>query len=280
MRIFITGATGFIGRHLVNKLKNDTKNKLLLLSRKPQKSPEYIQGDLSNIGRWGRSVKIFNPDVVVHLAWQGLPDLDVATSIKNLKYGLNLFQFLAKNGCKTIIALGSCWEYGCQKGKMTEESGAKPILIENIFNSFSGQYIIAIGKLVKNSNSKNIAIKNNDSEKIIKTFLINAKQKDIEIKSIINKIDGPFTIWGVAGKGVIFVNLLKDEMRSRIPFLIDIDPDKQNKYTPGTGHKIMGPSALIRSPVNNILIMNPNYYKEIFNLLKSIKQKCNLVKIT
>lgn len=156
MRIFITGATGFIGRHLVNKLKCDKRNKLLLLSRSPQKSSEYIQGDLSDIGRWGKSVKIFKPDVTIHLAWYGIPNFDAVTSVKNLKYGLNLFEFLAKIDCKTIISSGSCWEYGYKKGKITEESRVKPI---NAFSAAKNSLYLLGKEIAKEYSAKFIWIR-------------------------------------------------------------------------------------------------------------------------
>ncbi|MGD0576787.1 MAG: NAD-dependent epimerase/dehydratase family protein, partial [Candidatus Staskawiczbacteria bacterium] len=99
MKIFITGPTGFIGKYVVEKLREDKNNELFLLSK-----------DLADIENWKTEVKNFKPDAAIHLAWEGLPDYGAKNSIKNLNYGLNLMNFLAEINCKTVIMAGTCWE--------------------------------------------------------------------------------------------------------------------------------------------------------------------------
>ena len=138
MKIFITGGTGFIGKYLVKELQG-TGNALSLLCRQPEKvssltaktNIDVVKGDLSNIEGWRSEVERFSPDATVHLAWEGLPDYSAATSVRNLKYGLDLLVMLAETGCKTFIGTGSCWEYGQQSGKIAEDATLKP------FNAFS-----------------------------------------------------------------------------------------------------------------------------------------------
>ena len=132
MRIFITGGTGFIGKPLVKNLEQEG-HELLLLFRQSDKehrrdmpqNGNIVIGDLLKINDWKENVKNFQPEVTIHLAWEGIPDYGVKTSIKNLKYGLNLFEELASLGCKKIICTGSCWEYGQNQGKISEDSPVK-----------------------------------------------------------------------------------------------------------------------------------------------------------
>lgn len=138
MRIFITGGTGFIGKHLTKKLAQKGHD-LFLLSRNPDEFSDIdsenirlLKGDLSNIKEWKEKVKEFNLEVAVHLAWEGVPNYGLEVSVKNLKYGLDLFLMLAEIGCKKIISTGSCWEYGKQKGSLNEESTINP---HNAFTS-------------------------------------------------------------------------------------------------------------------------------------------------
>lgn len=132
MKVFVTGGTGFIGQHVVRRLYKKG-HKLLILSIQPKsqklnfpKIVEFIEGDLANIESWKSNVKNFQPDAAIHLAWEGIPDYGVNKSIKNFKYGLNLFEELAEIGCKKIICTGSCWEYGQNQGKLSEDFPTRP----------------------------------------------------------------------------------------------------------------------------------------------------------
>lgn len=133
MKIFITGATGFIGTHLVRKLQNE-RHDLLLLTQKsenlsynePLEKVKIVTGNLSDISGWKNELKKFQPDATIHMAWEGIPNYDAKTSIKNLKYGLDLFTMLGELGCKRVISTGSCWEYGQNHGRLQEDMIPKP----------------------------------------------------------------------------------------------------------------------------------------------------------
>ena len=133
MRVFVTGGTGFIGTHVVQELQSEG-NSLLLLSRQPKNavsslaipSVDILQGDLSDIEKWKNEAKRFRPQVAIHMAWESLPNYDAKTSIRNLIYGLNLITMLAESGCESVICTGSCWEYGQQSGKVSEDAILKP----------------------------------------------------------------------------------------------------------------------------------------------------------
>jgi len=53
-----------------------------------------------------------------------------------------------------------------------------------------------------------------------------------------------------------------------ISLIIDINPQKQNKFLPGTGHPIIGYHELLKRDIKSVIILNPNYRKEIENLLQ------------
>ncbi len=69
-------------------------------------------------------------------------------------------------------------------------------------------------------------------------------------------------VWGAGAKGSTFLNLL-DQKKEKIKFVIDINPEKQNKFIARTCHPIYSPKALEGSGIENILIMNENYIDEI-----------------
>lgn len=130
MKIFVTGGTGFIGTHVLNKLLSQNHS-VLLLSRTLNKSTNHnlqiINGNLSNIEEWKNELQKFKPDSCIHLGWEGLPDHSYEISKLNLEYGLNLIVLLSKIGCKRLLIIGSCFEYGVQKGKLSEKTLPKSL---------------------------------------------------------------------------------------------------------------------------------------------------------
>ena len=140
MRIFLTGGTGFIGRYVLKHLEKEDYNILLLTRASKEnlssiiksKKVNIISGNLSDINKWKSELKQFKPDTTIHLAWEGIPDYGVKTSIKNLKYGLDLFEELAEIECKKIICTGSCWEYGQNQGEISEDL---PVKSSNAFTA-------------------------------------------------------------------------------------------------------------------------------------------------
>jgi len=81
------------------------------------------------------------------------------------------------------------------------------------------------------------------------------------------RADGKIAIWGAGAKGVTFANLF-DPKKDLISLIIDINPQKQNKFLPGTGHPIIGYHELLKRDIKSVIILNPNYRKEIENLLQ------------
>lgn len=136
MRIFITGATGFIGKHLLNKLEKQGMT-LLVLSRQNMRendgaSRSFIQGNLENILNLKEQIASFSPDAVIHMAWEGIPDYLYYMSEKNLLYGLNILEICRFAGCKKLIITGSCWEYKKPLGLVKEDW---PVCSDNSFKA-------------------------------------------------------------------------------------------------------------------------------------------------
>lgn len=123
MRIFITGASGFIGRRFLEQLDSKKMQFLLLAKDKEENTilkrfgfPVCI-GNLNNISRFKKRVIDFAPQVCVHLAWEGIPDYSFNMSKRNLDNSIGLINFLVdETDCNKIIITGSCMEYGKTKG--------------------------------------------------------------------------------------------------------------------------------------------------------------------
>jgi hypothetical protein len=68
-------------------------------------------------------------------------------------------------------------------------------------------------------------------------------------------------LWGAGSKGVSFVNVL--DLREEIDYLIDLNPYKDGRFVPGTGHRVRAPAFLAEYRPDAVIVMNPLYADEI-----------------
>ena len=82
------------------------------------------------------------------------------------------------------------------------------------------------------------------------------------------KVDKTAVVWGAGSKGATFLNSLK--IKNQIKYVVDINPRKQGKYIAGTGQKIVTPDFLINYQPDSVIIMNPVYIKEIYQMINEM----------
>ncbi len=87
---------------------------------------------------------------------------------------------------------------------------------------------------------------------------------------------GSVAIWGAGAKGVTMANLL-DAKRDKLACVVDLNPRKQGRYLPGTGHAIVDYHDLPRYNVAAAMVMNPNYLDEIRRLLAQARLNIKLI---
>ena len=80
---------------------------------------------------------------------------------------------------------------------------------------------------------------------------------------------GKVAVWGAGAKGVTFAGLA-DPDGEAIDCVVDINPAKQGRYVPSTGHPIVAPSALPGREVRHVILMNPAYRAEVSALLPAL----------
>lgn len=131
MKIVITGATGFIGRHVRNAL-GQTDHKVSLVVRDPQRvgkksaNEEIIVADLGQ-ARTDWFELFGEPDAVLHLAWGGLPNytdnyhVDVEFPMQS-----RFLTAIIDSGLKKLVVTGTCYEYGLVSGAVSESQETHP----------------------------------------------------------------------------------------------------------------------------------------------------------
>lgn len=80
---------------------------------------------------------------------------------------------------------------------------------------------------------------------------------------------GRVALWGAGAKGATMANLVDPDCRL-IECVVDINPQKQGRYVPGTGHAIVGPEELAARQVRSVVLMNPNYRPEVERQLAAV----------
>ncbi len=90
------------------------------------------------------------------------------------------------------------------------------------------------------------------------------------------KSKGRIALWGAGAKGVTFANLVDPE-REWITCVVDLNPQKQGRYVPGTGHPIVSYEELANYGVTVAVLMNPNYREENLALLEKADLDISLV---
>lgn len=123
MRILLTGGTGFIGNEVLQILQNK-KNKILILTRKSiknKKNLEFYKCDFFKPNSYTKKINEFDPNIVVHCLWYGIPDLGKINSNLNYKYSKIFFKNVLKlESLKQILVSGSCFEIKLKNGKKNE----------------------------------------------------------------------------------------------------------------------------------------------------------------
>lgn len=127
----MTGATGFVGRHLVQELLSHNYH-VTVVSRdlaSAKKMPWFNR--VVFLSRDIYKEAIFSdenpPDVLIHLAWSGLPNFQGSFHItENLPNEINFLRSVIDAGVTRLIVAGTCLEYGMQHGPLIEESETKP----------------------------------------------------------------------------------------------------------------------------------------------------------
>jgi nucleoside-diphosphate-sugar epimerase len=233
MKFLVTGATGFIGTYVIDELVRQN-HEVVATSTNIYKAKqlnwfgkvEYISYKLGDLLKEQDLFQHFGePDALVNLAWQGLPNYNSLSHIDdNLFVQFSFLKNLIQNGLKNVTITGTCFEYGLQSGSLSEELIPYPSnsyaiakdclrrLIEGINNKFhfSFKWMRLFYLYGEGQNPKSLipllkrAIKNDEKEfnmsggeqlrdylpveKVAENIIMAAKQSDIS--GIINCCSG------------------------------------------------------------------------------------------
>ena len=137
MRVLLTGATGFLGSHVLRRFLADGGHNVAILARSQSDTWRIadlldqvtrIEGALGDLARAEAAVAVFRPEAVVHLAWSGVAghSRNDPSQVENLYASLRLLEMSRRAGAKHWIGLGSQAEYGPQSTSLREDAPTRP----------------------------------------------------------------------------------------------------------------------------------------------------------
>lgn len=126
MKILITGINGFIGKNLLHHLIKKKNYKIMVIVKKNKnvlpKNIEIVKSDISKLNNKNLDeIKKFKPEILINLAWYGIPNFSYTNCLKNLDMHINFINNIYQvSSIKKIIMTGSCWEYPDNAGRCKE----------------------------------------------------------------------------------------------------------------------------------------------------------------
>lgn len=132
MKFVVTGATGAIGRALINKILSFGDEAVALVNPLSRRAGSFSDGvKVLRVGL--EDYEGFNPDFkadfFIHLAW-GKTDVssrdDVSAQQKNVNYALSAVRLAKRFGCRAFVGAGSQAECGVIKENITCNTPANP----------------------------------------------------------------------------------------------------------------------------------------------------------
>lgn len=150
MKVLVTGATGFLGKYVVDFLKNDFK--VVGLSRsfdKIEKNYRLFKTDYS-VSHLNSLME--GCDAIIHLAAGRLNNTSSQNLQKNVSLDFDLFSVAHQKGIKNIVFISTRGVYGSQKAPWLE---LMPVQPENVYALAKSQSEV----LVEFFNRKGLNIK-------------------------------------------------------------------------------------------------------------------------
>nr|WP_282188227.1 NAD(P)-dependent oxidoreductase [Pseudomonas sp. MWU12-3103b] len=129
----VTGATGFVGRHLVAALlargcavRAVARNVETAASMPWINHVEFVATDI-HAADLDIAALTDGIDVLAHLAWPGLPNYRALFHFEhNLMADYRFIKGAVEAGVKQVLVTGTCFEYGMQSGPLSENVEPRP----------------------------------------------------------------------------------------------------------------------------------------------------------
>jgi nucleoside-diphosphate-sugar epimerase len=143
MRVFLTGASGFVGSYVLRDLLDAGVHEVAVLLRDPASAwrvsdvldrCRVVQGSLDRVSELEGALVDFRADAFVHLAWDGVAgaDRNAVSQWRNVPVALELVELASRTGARHWIGLGSQAEYGPCQSRIDEQTPTSPTTLYGV----------------------------------------------------------------------------------------------------------------------------------------------------
>lgn len=132
MKIAVSGASGFIGGHVLAALAGRPGTEIVALIRRPEAAaalPVGVEAVLTDFAAAGDEVfeRSGAPDVLLHLGWGGLPNyLALRHFEQELPVQYRFLKAMVAGGLRSMLVTGTCYEFGMTDGELDETLPTAP----------------------------------------------------------------------------------------------------------------------------------------------------------
>lgn len=131
MRVAVTGAAGFIGRYVLSELSDRAVETIAVVRSSAAELSELPNLSVVRLDIHDAPENSFElmgrPDVLIHLAWEGLPNYHSLHHFEaELPRQFHFLKTLIEAGLPSLLVAGTCFEYGMQSGLLSEDMPTKP----------------------------------------------------------------------------------------------------------------------------------------------------------
>lgn len=207
----------------------------------------------------------------------------VATFVRSIRKMIgdrdDAWVFFETPDAKRVLAEGAFWDIYYEHCSYFSPGAHARLFRQEGFDVtelsllYDDQYIIQYAKPESLRSTPHLALEDDLAEMHTLAADFSAKVKKVQDgwrKRVRSAWEGGrrVVLWGGGSKGVSFLTTLG--LTEEVASAVDINPYKQGKFMPGTGHPVVAPETLLDQPPDLVIVMNPIYIGEIASSLRGL----------
>jgi hypothetical protein len=149
---------------------------------------------------------------------------------------------------------------------------AQSFAVKDVWTDFDAEYLMADARPANRETADSSPSENietiADLAGLVARFAHECREKQAMWCEILSKLAGGgnrIAIWGAGSKTASFLTTLA--VGDEVSYVVDTNPGRQGKFTPGTGHRIVAPDVMVSMRPDVVIVMNSVLACEIRDLL-------------